>query len=237
MARVLNITGVIDDGLAAALGVAPPPPAAVVQVANGENITLHLVLLNPSGNQVKATSQRVITYAVSTAPLPLGQQLFQHIAAISLRGDGGWDLPIVANDYKNIVTGTGRFLLDVWLTDSTISPPQSNPVIAVSAFIVTPAAVNVGGPSTAPVPAQLTAYGLPSLVGTSGAVLQSLGVSGGVQSMQWAYVAKYVGPWTLTARPAPNTVAEGSWGWNRTTKKPNFSDGATGWYDTSGVVN
>lgn len=185
MPRVIQLTGIIDDGNPAPTPLRAPPIPTPIQAGYGEGFTIHLLVFDPSGVQVFATPQKVITYGASTQPLPIGQQLFQHIAVVSPVGDGAWDCEIVPHDYANVPSGAGRFPFSVWLTDNTQSPPQSNPVQALAQFIVVPSAINVSGPSTAPVPQQIVAYGLP-LSGPSGYVLQALGPSGGLSGVAWA---------------------------------------------------
>lgn len=188
MPRVVELRGIIEDGTSY-VSISPQTQPQAIQAAYGEALTIHLLVFNPSGHQVRATSQRVITYGARAKPLPDGQLLFQHIADISPVGDGGWDLAIVPHDYVNVVEGAGRFVFDVWLTDNTLSPPQSCPVQPLAQFIVTPSAVSVSGPSTAPVPQRIVAYGLPAS-SPSGAVLTAQGVSGAVNSVIWQ-----VPPW------------------------------------------
>lgn len=172
MPRVIPISGIIDDGtLDRSNGTAII--AHSVEVAYGEHVTLHLRLSNPSGRPLLSTSALVITYGARDRPLPAGQPYFQHIGVIAL--DGGWDLAIVPADYAAMSQGSGRFVLDIWLTDGTVSPPQYNPVQPLVALIVKPSSVSVTSPSTSPVPSAIVAYGLPTptpgyaLIGTSGA--------------------------------------------------------------------
>lgn len=177
MSRVVQLTGIVDDGtLGPAVPVLLEQP---IQTAYGENLTIHLVLKNPSGRQVVATPQRIVTYGARTKPLPTGQSLFQHIAVISPLGDGAWDCAIVPADYQWITTGSGRFVFDIWLTDNSLATPQNNPVQALSPWIVTPSAVSVTSPSTAPVPAPTLVLGLPA-PGPSGYYLQTIGTTGGL---------------------------------------------------------
>lgn len=184
MPRVIEIVGIIDDG-APTVRLQPPVLPPPVQAEYGENVTIHLLLFNPSGHQVFATTDKVVTYGARAQPLPFGVLLFQHIATISPTGDGGWDLPIVPHDYVNIQNGAGRFTFSIWLTDNTVFPPQSVPVTPLGPFIVTPTAISVDGPSTAPIPQQIIAYGLPT-PGASGTFLESLGATAGIGVLRWA---------------------------------------------------
>lgn len=210
MAKTVTLFCVLDDGTTPAVGPAPAPTQAngtVVQASYGENLNIHLIVRNPSGRQIPATSQRVVTFGVRDKPLPFGQLMFQHVAVVSPVGDGGWDLSIVPNDYRLMVNGSGRFVVDVWLTDNTLNPPQSNPVQPLAAFLVLPSAIKVTDPSTAPVPALVVAYGLPTIAGTSGAFLQSLGVSGGAATLQWQSALPYAaGTPTSWTGAAPTTI-------------------------------
>lgn len=140
MPKVISIQGVVEDGTPPT-GVVQLGQGKAIQAAFGENLTIHLIVRGPSGKQVVSSTQRVITFGARTKPLPTGQLLFQHNGVPTL--DGGWDLSIVPADYKLIGLGAGRFFFDVWLTDNSLSPPQSNPVQALSAFIVTPSAISV----------------------------------------------------------------------------------------------
>lgn len=183
MARQETIICILDDGTPdTGVIVATPGP---VQVQWGESFTAHVLVFTPQGVQIPASTQRVLTFGARRGPLPMGAPIFQHVAVVSPQGDGGWDCQIVAADYVTIPEGAGRFVFGVWLTDNTLNPAPSNPVRPLSAFIVTGSAVSPSQPSTSPVPAQLVGYGLPNPAGASGALLQSLGVSGGAATLQW----------------------------------------------------
>lgn len=183
MARQETIVCILDDGTPNNGTVVATK--ATIQVAFGENFTAHVLVFTPQGTQIPATTQRVLTFGARRGPLPIGAPIFQHIAVVSPIGDGGWDCQIVPNDYALIPEGAGRFVFDAWLTDNSISPAPSNPVLPLTAFIVTPSAVSVTSPSTSPVPSQIIAYGLPP-AGPSGGVLYTLGITGGVGQLAWA---------------------------------------------------
>src|SRR5579859_6507842 len=153
MPRVEQLTGVLDDGTAA---VQPPPSSSPIQVAYGESFTLHLIVRNPSGRQIRSSPTNTISYGARRSPLPSGQLLFQHVAQPA--ADGGWDCPIVRADYKLIFEGAGRFFFDLWFTDNSGVTSISNPVAPLAAFIVTPAAVDPLGPTSLPIPTPLTVF-------------------------------------------------------------------------------
>lgn len=142
MPRVIELVAVIDDGAPIIAGAAPRPTQGPIQVAYGEAVTVHVLLFNKSGAQVPSTTQRVITYGARTRPYPAGQLLFQHLG--TLDGTGGWNCPIVAHDYVNVIEGAGRFVIDFWMTDSTASPTTSAPIRTLASWIVTPSAVVLG---------------------------------------------------------------------------------------------
>lgn len=184
MAKTVYLTCILDDGSPPVAGFAPPKQGQPVMLEYGENAIIHMRLFTPQGKPIYSASQKVITYGARRGYYPQGQLLFQHLGTVATIADGGWDCPVVPNDYKLITEGFGRFQFDMWLTDNSVNPPQSNPVQPLSPFIVTPAAVSVTSPSTAPVPSQVVAYGLPT-PSPSGTFLQALGVSGGLSSLAW----------------------------------------------------
>lgn len=210
MARVVIVNGIVDDGTASdgSQSTANEP----IEVAYGENINIRLFLKTTSGKDILASTQHVITYGARTKPLPDGQLLFQHLGVVSPTNDGAWNCVIVPNDYRLIANGAGRFFFDIWLTDSVAAPPVSFQV-ALTTFIVTPAAISVTSPSTVPVPASITAYGLP-LQGASGQLLVANGVSGSIQSVAWVAstaISGTTGPAGVTG-PAGPTGATGPQG-------------------------
>lgn len=168
MTRTILAQGLLDDGTPLAPGVAPFPHDPI-SLTWGETVTVHLVVKNPSGRQVRATNSLVASFAARRKPAPQGQLFYRRMGVPA--NDGGWDFELVPQDYKLIFEGAGRFVQDTWLLDQTdINNPKWNPVRGLGALVVLETAQLQQEPITSPTPQQIVAFGLPNPT-PAGAVL------------------------------------------------------------------
>jgi hypothetical protein len=131
--QIISLTGVLDDGGRRFPGV-PVDPRAPLEIVIGSRAQVQLKVLLPSGAPADITG-KTVTLSVKKNPDDAVPYLAVVGTAALARGRACLNFDIAADDWDLFTPG--KFLYDLWLTDSA-SPPDAQTVIAAAPLTVLP---------------------------------------------------------------------------------------------------